>query len=144
MISYLIPLTGIKVSTNRIYAGIHWTKRKKIKDSILDIAAVFFRPIQRILAYPVEIRYRFIFSSRALDTTNTTFLVKMFEDALRALEIIKDDSPQYVARTVIEVVVVPRTKNKKAPHDMGQKKVEKNEDWLEITIKTIKQNLCQI
>jgi len=138
MILYRIPITDVKQSTNKIYAGIHWTKRKKIKDGILDYANIFCRPIKQIKSYPVEISYKFIFESRALDTLNCAYMAKMFEDALRSLEILEDDDPKHVTRTIIEVVMVSKSKNKKILNDMGKKKVEKNNDWLEISIQQIK------
>lgn len=134
MIAYRIPVTDIKFSTNKIYAGVHWTTRKTIKDSVLSYATGFCRPVVPVQSYPVEICYRFSFSSRPLDSTNCTALVKMFEDALRSLGVIKDDSPQYVARTIIEVVVVPNRKNSKTRNDLGKKEHTKDEDWLEIKI----------
>lgn len=137
MISYRIPITGIKASTNKIYAGIHWAKRKELKDSVLSYAVGFCRPVQKAGPYPVEIRYRFVFISRALDTLNCSFVAKMFEDAFRAIGILEDDDPQHVARTILEVVVAPKKKSKKGPHDMGPEKVEKDEDWLEIYIESI-------
>lgn len=138
VIQYRIPITGIKISTNAIYAGIHWTKRKELKDSILSIAGFFCKPVQKVKSYPIEIGYRFIFASKPLDTTNTTFMVKMFEDALCAIGILEDDSPKYVARTIIEVVVVPKKKNKEKSSGLGPQKSKKDEDWLEIIIKSIK------
>ncbi len=137
MIVYRIPITGIKESTNKIYAGIHWSRRKEIKDSILDIARYFCRPVQKVRSYPVEIRYRFFFVSRALDTLNCAFLAKMFEDALRALTVIEDDDPKHVARSILEVIMVPKPEGKKKTADLGPQKSEKVEDQLEITIQTI-------
>ena len=132
MIQYRIPLTGLKFSTNKIYAGIHWSKRREIKDSILDYAGAFCRPVKKFGPYPIQICYRFFFTSKPLDTTNCTFLVKMFEDALVSLKILEDDSPQYVARSIIEVVMVPKRKGKKTSYDLGEKEDKKSEDYLEI------------
>lgn len=148
MICYHIPILyylkrpagrtkSLKISTNKIYAGVHWGQRQSIKERVLDTAKRFCYPIQKIESYPVEIVYRFVFRSRPLDTLNCAYMSKMFEDALCALEVIKDDSPQYVARTVIEVIAVPKSKVKKEINDMGKKKRSKIEDWLEITIKSL-------
>ena len=133
MIIYRIPLQGLKFSTNKIYAGIHWAKRKAIKDSCLDYARAFCRPIQEFGPYPIEIRYRFIFASRALDTTNCTFLVKMFEDSFRALGILKDDNPKYVVRTIIEVATISKCSSKDKFNELGGSRNKKEEDYLEIT-----------
>lgn len=129
IISYRIPITTLKTSTNKIYAGTHWSKRKTLKDSILDYAAGFCRPVQSVESYPVEIRYRFTFKSRVLDTLNCAYMAKMFEDAFRAIGVIEDDDPKYVARSIIEVVSTPKSKTKE--------KGRKDEDWLEIFIKSI-------
>lgn len=137
MINYRIPITNLKLSVNKIYSNAHWGVRKKIKDDVFGYVAGFCRPIQKPKSYPVEIRYRFLFRNRAFDTTNCSGMVKMFEDALRAVGILENDSPQYVARTIIEVVKITKTKTKKKTADLRQKKNEENEDYLEIQIKEI-------
>lgn len=124
MIQYRIPVTPIKISTNQIYSGIHWAKRKKIKDDIFNLTRISCREIKQIESYPVEIVYRYHFSSRALDTLNCAFMSKMFEDSLCSLGVIKDDTPTYVSRAVIEVFAEAKKTNNK-------------EDWVEITINSI-------
>lgn len=135
MITYKIPLKGLKFSTNKIYAGTHWTERKNIKDSIASIVFGLCRPIQTPDAYPVELRYRFLFrATRALDTLNCAAVAKMVEDAFRAVGILKDDSPKYVACSVLEVVEFPHKKKPKGPIAERKKANEEDEDWLEINI----------
>lgn len=140
MIKYRIPLKGLKVSTNKIYEGIHWTKRREHKDSISGYARAFCRPIQVPESYPVEIRYRFLFRTRALDTLNCAYMAKMFEDSLRTLEVLEDDSPKFVARSIIESIVVPARKGKATRNAPGKKVDEEDEDWLEIIINSFKEN----
>lgn len=137
MIEYRIPLRGLKVSTNEIYAGIHWTKRKQIKDSIASVATGFCRSNKRIGSYPVEISYRFIFGTKPLDTLNTAYMAKMFEDALRSLGILEDDDPAHVTRSVLEVVAVARPKNKKNAAAQSQQAHAEDKDWLEIKINSL-------
>lgn len=137
MIRYRIPLRGLKVSTNEIYAGIHWAKRKQIKDSILSVANGFCRPIQKIGSYPVELRYKFTFGTRGLDTLNTAYMAKMFEDALRTLGILEDDDPSHVARTILDVIAIKRPKGKKALIASGRQANAQDDDWLEIEINSI-------
>lgn len=137
MISYQIPLRGLKISTNKIYAGVHWTTRKEIADSCHSIAAGFCRPVEQAGPYPVEISYRFTFYGRGLDTTNCAFLVKCFEDALRAIGVLEEDDPAHVARTVIEVVEVPRKKKKKDATPQSGEMVQEGEDRVEIKINNI-------
>lgn len=136
-IHYRIPLRGLKVSTNKIYAGEHWTKRKQLKDSLISVAGYFCRPVQRIESYPVEISYRFIFGTRALDTLNCAYMAKMFEDALRSFEILKDDDPKCVARSIIEVVALPPEKRPKTPGTQSKASDAEDKDWLELTITSI-------
>lgn len=62
-------------------------------------------------------------------------MAKMFEDALCALEILKDDSPQYVARTILEVARDGGAKISKAGGEVGEEEFEKGRDRLIITIK---------
>jgi len=126
------------VSTNKIYEGIHWTKRRKIKDSFHDYARVFCRPLKQNESYPVEITYRFFFVTRPLDTLNTAFMAKMFEDSLCTLGVIKDDNLKYVKRSILEVAVVPRQKNKKGSATQREKTGEEiTEDFVEISINNL-------
>ena len=134
-IKYKIPISGLKKSTNKIYAGEFWSKRKEFKDSVLSYAVHFCRPVEKVESYPVEISYKFFFTSRALDTLNCAYLAKCFEDALHTLDIIEDDDPKHVARSILEVVKIDKKKTKTAVVGLGPAQNAKNEDWLEITIK---------
>ncbi len=138
MITYHIPLTGLKVSTNKIYAGIHWTKRKESADAIHSVATGFCRPVQKVQSYPVEIRYKFVFVTRPLDTLNCAYMAKCIEDAFRAIGILEDDSPSYVARTIIEVHEQSKGKSKKRLKSSSKEDAEKEvEDRVEIIINSI-------
>lgn len=98
MISLTIPLPE-KVSSNAVYSGMHWTKRKKIA----DLYHRFIRShlVSKALAYPVDIQYDFRFKSRALDTTNCFFMAKMIEDSLVNMGTLDDDDPKHVRATTI-------------------------------------------
>lgn len=134
MITYRIPLAGLKFSTNKIYAGVHWSKRKEIADGIHGIAELFCRPVQVVRSYPVSVRYRFFFVTRPLDTTNCTFMVKCIEDALRAIGIIAEDTPEYVGETIIQSIAAKRPEGKKGSDGSGAKADAPDEDTVEITI----------
>ncbi len=134
MIVYRIPITQLKQSTNKIYAGLHWSKRSAFKDNVLSYALGFCRPIQKPRSFPVSIRYRFTFRGRQLDTLNTAFIAKCFEDALRAVGILPDDTPEYVAETILEVPRASAEQRKKESEQLGRKTRQPNEDWLIITI----------
>ena len=61
-------------------------------------------------------------------------MAKCFEDTLRSLQILPDDSPKYVALSIIEVIEKPRPPRQanKASDQIRLKGLK--EDWLEITI----------
>jgi hypothetical protein len=133
-IHYQIPLQGIKVSTNKIYAGIHWGQRQSIKDSIASVAGYFCRPIQKVGSYPVQIHYKFFFGSKPLDTLNTAFMAKCIEDAFRALGILEEDDVEHVAESILTVVALPREKTPKSSVGARAKGNAQDKDRVEITI----------
>jgi len=77
-----ITLTGLpKISLNKWYAGIHWTKRKKIKDIYKLIVKNQFKYLfSKLNTYTVE--YIFYFKSRPLDASNCVAMLKMIEDII--------------------------------------------------------------
>lgn len=144
MIHYRIPLrykfkkkkgeASIKISTNKIYEGIHWGQRKTLKDRFLDTTQRVCDPIESVQSYPVEIWYRFIFVSRPLDTLNCAYMAKIIEDCFRSLGIIEDDDLKCVAGSFIEVVVVPKEKRKKGVDPQSAETDEENQDRVEVSI----------
>ena len=77
-----IILTGLpKVSLNLFYAGVHWTKRKKLKDKYkLLIKSQFKQVLSKDKKYEVE--YTFNFKTRPLDASNCVAMVKLIEDVI--------------------------------------------------------------
>lgn len=70
-----------KISLNKWYAGMHWTKRKKIKDEYtLLVKSQFNKILSKTNTYNTE--YHFTFKSRALDASNCVAMVKMIEDII--------------------------------------------------------------
>lgn len=88
-----------KISTNKIYAGIHWATRKKQAD-LFHKSLMEFRG-KKVEEYPVNINYIFEFKGKLLDTTNCTYMAKLIEDSLVINGIIEDDSPKFVEFTGI-------------------------------------------
>ena len=84
----------IKVSTNTIYAGVHWGKRKKYKDDYLLLVKGL--RLKTRFKNPVVITFDFYFKSKPLDCSNNSFMGKMIEDALVKCGIIKDDTYENV------------------------------------------------
>jgi len=91
-----IILKGLeKISLNKWYAGMHWTKRKKIKDNYtLIVKSQFNKTLPKINTYNTE--YHFEFKSRALDASNCVAMVKMIEDI-----IFEDDSYKVIKSILI-------------------------------------------
>ena len=84
-----------KISLNKWYAGMHWTKRKKMKDSYTQIVRSQFKEVlPKDKSYSVE--YHFTFKSRPLDASNCVAMVKMVEDI-----IFEDDSYKIISSILI-------------------------------------------
>jgi len=84
-----------KISLNKWYAGMHWTKRKKMKDSYTQIVRSQFKEVlPKDKTYSVE--YHFTFKSRPLDASNCVAMVKMVEDV-----IFEDDSYKIISSILI-------------------------------------------
>lgn len=98
MITVTLPQ---KVSTNAIYGGMHWAKRKKLADlfheSLIEYRNVRFKT-------PAHLTFTFSFKGRLLDVGNCSFMEKMLTDALVHWKIIPDDTPEYVASIKIQVL----------------------------------------
>lgn len=89
-----IPLPE-KVSTNEIYAGVHWRKRQKLAD-LYHHSLIEYRLLHHTQKYPVDITYIFRFKGRLLDCDNCSYMAKLLKDGLRKWKIIEDDSPEFV------------------------------------------------
>ena len=99
-----------KVSLNKFYAGMHWAKRKKIK----DIYKLLIRSqTSKVIDYPCNVEYDFTFKARPLDCSNACGgMIKLIEDCLFA-----DDSYKSVRSIKVSV--------KKGDSDIVNIKVEK-------------------
>lgn len=100
-----------KISLNIWYAGTHWTKRKKLKDTYtLLVKSQFKHVYSKDCKYEVD--YIFYFKSRPLDASNCIAMVKMIEDI-----IFEDDKYSIVVRLSVE--------SKKSKEEYLQIKVNK-------------------
>lgn len=95
LIEFLLPE---KISTNKIYSGIHWGLRKKHKDLFRSV------PINHppVIKYPVNLFFDFQFKGHPLDTTNCSYMAKLIEDSLVHQKILLDDSPKHVQWVAIK------------------------------------------
>ncbi len=89
-----IPLKiDSKISLNKIYAGIHWSARKRDKDyirlltrSCLSLPVkTFDKPVRLIVEY-----------NSKLDVSNHGYILKMIEDALVSNKVLVNDTKKYV------------------------------------------------
>ena len=87
------------ISTNSIYAGKHWKKRDKDKEAYRWCFQQYAKKIQAITE-KVDLHFTFYFSSntRSYDSSNCSYMGKMFEDAMVKNGILKNDSRKYVRR----------------------------------------------
>jgi len=68
-----------KVSLNEWYAGVHWKKRKSIKDTY----AWFIHSVHpEKYTEPCEVLYHFFWKTTSLDPSNCVAMVKLIEDCL--------------------------------------------------------------
>lgn len=89
-----------KVSSNKFYAGVHWTVRKKIKDEFEDAVLGKIRNLKKYKLI-TNIQFRFFFKKRALDADNCQAMAKMFIDTLRKEERIANDSNKYIVSVTL-------------------------------------------
>ena len=89
-----------KISTNEIYAGVHWTKRKKHKQDFLLLTNGMKRlkPVEGI----VDLEFVFTFRRNALDSSNNSYCAKILEDCLVHHKILKDDTIKFVRKISME------------------------------------------
>ena len=85
-----------KVSTNEIYAGKHWTVRKKHKDDWRLIVKAACKGKKPIKEYPVDLYFLFYLTGRRFDTGNCSYMCKLIEDGLVHIGILENDSVKYV------------------------------------------------
>ena len=86
-----------KISTNKIYAGVHWTGRKHQKDLYLMATKYDMKKIEKIES-KVDLEFTFYFKSRVLDSSNCSYMGKLLEDCLVAHGVLQDDTIKYVGK----------------------------------------------
>lgn len=89
-----------KISTNKIYSGVHWAVRKKWAD-LFHRSLLPYRNKITIKNYPVSVSYIYTFKGRQLDASNCSFMSKLFEDAMVQNKILIDDTPNFVDEIVL-------------------------------------------
>jgi len=96
MIRFTIPLkVNAEYGLNKVYAGVHWSKRKKQAEEIHEL--VYYSMMQQNVPpvlYKKPVIIQFSFKSN-LDLDNHGYLIKMLIDGMKDY-ILKDDSKKYV------------------------------------------------
>lgn len=98
-------------STNAIYAGVHWAKRKKAKD---DATAATLEAVHKAGLAPVRGRVDLVFRPRLgkgvrrRDTSNNSMNAKLIEDALVKAGVLIDDTETHVRRVTLEPAEIDR------------------------------------
>lgn len=84
----------LKVSTNKIYSGMHWRNRAKHKELMLTACI----GMKTMLKYEdmIDLRIDFFFKGKLLDSSNCSYMGKMIEDCLVKYGVLIDDTPKYV------------------------------------------------
>jgi len=84
-----------KISLNEWYSGVHWTKRKAIKDKYYWLIKKQFKDVlSKDKTYKVS--YSFYFRLKPLDASNCIAMVKMIEDI-----IFEDDTYKIIEQITI-------------------------------------------
>jgi chromosome condensin MukBEF complex kleisin-like MukF subunit len=86
----------IKVSTNKIYAGTHWTTRTKHKELFYYELLKQKKNLSKAQNYPLELTFIFRFKSKPLDSSNCSYMAKMIEDCIVKLGVIESDTIKFV------------------------------------------------
>lgn len=102
-ITFTIPLET--PTLNRWYSGGHWSKRKELADEWHEAVWLVCREqgIKPVTEFPISITTK-SYRKRSLDVSNAITASKLVEDGLVKAKILPDDTPQYVARHVVEAV----------------------------------------
>lgn len=99
-------------STNTIYSGMHWSKRKKAKD---DACAATLAAVRAADIQAVQCRVDLVFRPRLgkgvrrRDTSNNSMSAKLIEDSLVKAGVLIDDTEQYVRRVIHEPAEIDRS-----------------------------------
>ena len=121
MIEFVLPIPE-KISLNKIYSGMHWSKRNDLKDvyhQYIDFYTKSLRQNSSLLDFPVKVVYIPIWKTRPLDLSNGFLIIKFFEDGLVHSGILPDDTIHYVGNISSECIV-----NKDLPEDFMYIRIE--------------------
>lgn len=85
-------------SLNKLYAGKHWSYRKKAKD---DYKKEIVRELEKLQPFTAEYIFMDIHYNSRYDVDNAILVSKFVADTLRERGIIADDNPKYYKKLKI-------------------------------------------
>jgi len=107
-VDLFVPFIG--PSTNQMYAGQHWSERKKHKDKALR--AVFEALVsegKHLVRFTepvaVEVLPKLGKGKRSFDVSNYSYTYKLIEDALVKRKILANDTPEFVRAVIYKAPV---------------------------------------
>ena len=100
-----IKIDILKVSSNKIYAGIHYRTRKKLKDDYLLLTKKLFKSLKSVKG-KVNLDFTFYFAGRTLDSSNCSFMAKMLEDCLVTYGVLANDTIEFVGKVSLEAIKI--------------------------------------
>ena len=84
-------------TTNKIFSGIHYSKRSRIKTDF----RWWYKSLKKVPICidhgPIHLHFKFTFKKRAYDCDNCSFMGKMILDCMVKDGAFKDDSPKYIS-----------------------------------------------
>lgn len=99
MAQYIYTVNKNPISLNEWYSSNHWTARNEQKK---EWSNLFVKVINDNKPLPME-EYRIeLHVNSRHDPSNTITVIKLFEDTLKSLGYIIDDSPKYCKEIVIK------------------------------------------
>jgi hypothetical protein len=114
---YSVDWNGQHISLNDWYSGgNHWTVRDTMKRRWHQIFKEVLEPLDmpKLIEYELEL----VYNSR-LDPTNTITMVKLFEDTMKDLGLIIDDSKKYCKK----ITLLPNLEMKNKHYIINIKKI---------------------
>ena len=110
VLKYKIP-KEYKVSTNKIYAWIHFRTRKKYADYFHHISKTDCQQLKQITKL-TNLIFEFYFKSRYLDSSNCSFMGKCLEDWFVKNGLLIDDTNKYINQVTYRSVLLDKKTRK--------------------------------
>ena len=125
ILTYEVP-KEFKASTNAIYSGIHWRKRKVIVDYFHWISFEDCREVGKI-DFLISLRFKFYFKSKYLDHLNLAFMSKAIEDWFVKNWLLDDDTNKFISEVNLKTVLLDKDFRKEMSFDYVEVEFYKEE-----------------